>query len=90
MVLGPDFQPYDRSLCVDVELYMTRPKTTKLDLPRPDIDNYLKSIFDILNENLWSDDRIIQSIYATKQWAEKDTSGYFVVGVNYADEFSTP
>ena len=87
MVLGPDFSPFERGLWIDVELYPTRPKTTKLHTPRPDIDNYLKSIFDILNGHLWVDDRIIESIYATKQWAPKDTPGYFVVGVNYADEY---
>jgi Holliday junction resolvase RusA-like endonuclease len=90
MVLGPDFSPFERGLWIDVELYPTRPKTTKLHTPRPDIDNYLKSIFDILNGHLWVDDKIIESIYATKQWAPKDTPGYFIVGVNYAEEILPP
>ena len=88
MVLGPDFQPYDRALYIDVELYVTRPKTTKLDMPRPDIDNYQKAVFDALNEHLWSDDRVIQSVYAIKQWANEGEDGYFIVGVNYAEDFT--
>ena len=69
---------------------MKRPKTTKLDIPRPDIDNYLKSVFDALNEHLWSDDRVIQAVYAIKQWANEGEDGYFTVGVNYAEEYELP
>jgi|TARA_R100001530_G_scaffold100170_1_gene69595 Holliday junction resolvase RusA-like endonuclease len=87
MVLGPDFSPFDKGLYVDVELYVTRPKTTKLDTPRPDIDNYQKAVFDALNGFLWTDDKLIEAVYAVKQWAAKDMPGYFVVGVNYADEY---
>jgi Holliday junction resolvase RusA-like endonuclease len=87
MVLGPDFQPYRQGLHVDVELYPTRPKTTKLDIPRPDIDNYLKAVFDALNGHLWDDDRLIEAVYAVKQWAPEGTPGYFVVGANYANEY---
>ena len=87
MVLGPDFRPYTERLYVDLELYITLPKTTKLDMPRPDIDNYQKSIFDAMNDYLWEDDRQIEAVYAVKQWAPEGTPGYFVVGVNYADEY---
>tara|TARA_Y100001938_G_C7819705_1_gene295989 strand:+ start:189 stop:578 length:390 start_codon:yes stop_codon:yes gene_type:complete len=86
MVLGPDFSPYDSPLYVDLECFVTRPKTTKLDMPRGDIDNYQKAIFDAMNNLLWSDDKLIQAVYATKQWSDKP-EGYFVLGVNYAEEY---
>jgi Holliday junction resolvase RusA-like endonuclease len=79
--IGYDFDPLAGPLKVDVEFYCTRPKKTKLDSPRADIDNYLKACFDSLNGKLWVDDTQIQSVYAVKQWAAPGEDGYFVVGV---------
>ena len=81
-VLGPDFKPFEEPIKVDVELFIKQPKKTKLWMPKADIDNFLKAIFDVLNKKLWSDDTIIQSVYATKQWAAKGEDGYFTVGVD--------
>jgi Holliday junction resolvase RusA-like endonuclease len=86
MVLGPDFSAYDRPLYVDLECYITKPKTTKLTMPRGDIDNYQKAVFDAMNDNLWTDDKLIQAVYAVKQWSDRP-QGYFVIGVNYAEEY---
>ena len=79
-VLG-DFEPIDQIMHVDLELYVTRPKTTKLIQPKPDIDNYVKAIFDSLNGKLWVDDTLIKSVYASKQWASPDEPGYFTLGI---------
>ena len=74
---------YTTPLEVDVEIYVKRPKKTKLSAPRADIDNYLKAIFDSLNGVLWEDDTQIQKVYACKQWApECYNGGYFILGVN--------
>ena len=81
-VLGDGFFPYGMPLSVDVELYVTQPKKTVLQAPRADIDNYLKAVFDSLNGWLWEDDKLINQVYAVKQWACKDEPGYFTVGVN--------
>jgi len=51
-------------------------------MPKADVDNFLKAVFDVLNKKLWIDDTIIQTVYATKQWAEEDSLGYFTVGVD--------
>lgn len=82
-ILGQDFVPLQGPLAVVVEIYATQPKSTKLDYPRPDIDNYTKAVLDALNTLLWEDDSQIISIYATKQWAEQNEEGYFTVEVNY-------
>jgi Holliday junction resolvase RusA-like endonuclease len=79
--IGECFIPYERSLRVDVEIYVKRPKKTKLSAPRADIDNYLKAIFDSLNGKLWEDDKQIISVYATKQWAQPGEEGYFTLGL---------
>jgi len=80
-VIGDAFFPYEMPIRVDVEFYCKLPKKTKLLAPRADIDNYLKAAFDCLNGKLWEDDRIIHSVYATKQWAPRHDDGYFTVGV---------
>ena len=81
-VLGDGFIPMDSAIAVDVEVYVKRPKKTKLSAPRADIDNYLKAIFDSLNGKLWDDDKQIIKVYAVKQWAAEDSDGYFTIGVS--------
>jgi len=81
-LLGPDFQPLDGILHVDIECYVQRPKSPTKDYPRGDVDNYAKAILDSLNGKLWVDDSQIIQLYVTKSYAEKGSDGYFVVGVN--------
>jgi Holliday junction resolvase RusA-like endonuclease len=81
-VLGSGFFPYEGALHCDIEMYVRQPKATKLELPRADVDNFIKAIFDSLNGQLWVDDRQIKSVYAAKQWAPKGEEGYFTIGVN--------
>lgn len=78
-----DVTPTDKDLKVYVKVCVEKPKSSKLDYPRPDIDNYLKSIFDLMNGRLWTDDRQIVYIEATKEWAKGD--GYFTVEIQYDD-----
>ncbi len=80
-VLG-DWEPMLGLLHVDIELYIKQPKKTKLDVPRADVDNFIKAILDSMNGYLWEDDRQIKSVYAIKQWARKDEDGYFTIGVD--------
>jgi Holliday junction resolvase RusA-like endonuclease len=39
-------------------------------------------VFDVMNGKLWEDDSQIVSMYVTKEWADKSSDGYFVLGVN--------
>jgi Holliday junction resolvase RusA-like endonuclease len=73
------YEPTDKNLRVYVQLYVDKPKSSKLDYPRPDIDNYLKSVFDLMNGRLWTDDRQIIFVEATKEWAK--STGYFTVEI---------
>lgn len=81
-VIGTDRKLLSGPLCVTLELFIKRPKKTARGYPRADLDNYTKAVFDILNGKLWEDDSQIISMYVTKQWAEKDSNGYFVIGIN--------
>tara|TARA_R110000824_G_scaffold96585_1_gene231182 strand:+ start:4340 stop:4723 length:384 start_codon:yes stop_codon:yes gene_type:complete len=81
-----DMDPIAYPLHVDLEIYVKRPKKTKLDAPRGDIDNYIKAIFDSMNGLLWDDDVQVRCVYATKQWASEGEDGYFVIGVDKYDD----
>ena len=86
-VIGHGFVPFSEPIRVDLELFVTRPKTTKLVSPRSDIDNYIKSVYDSLNGKLWEDDSQIVVAYCSKQWAEEGQEGYFTVGVVICGDF---
>ena len=80
-VIGDNYEPSTSLLKVDLELYITRPKTTKLLTPRADIDNFIKAIFDSVNGWVWEDDKQVIEVYATKSWASEGEDGYFILGV---------
>jgi Holliday junction resolvase RusA-like endonuclease len=75
------FVPFEGTLNVDIKCYCTRPKTTKLPYPRSDADNLAKAVMDLMNKRLWVDDSQIIGMYVSKQWAEPDQEGYFVIAV---------
>ena len=82
LILGESFVPYEGPLKVDVEFYIKRPKKTKLDAPKADIDNFLKACFDVMNKRLWVDDTQIKELYAVKEWGHPNQEGYFILGVD--------
>lgn len=82
--LNPNFQPLTDTLAVSIELYVKQPAKTERQYPRPDIDNFAKAILDTMNGKIWVDDTQIISLYVTKQWAEKGSSGYFILEVGCA------
>ena len=73
-------------LRVSAVFTVPRPKTTKLRLPRGDIDNYLKALFDGCNELVWRDDvQIAELGEVLKQWSD-DATGYMTLTVEELDE----
>jgi Holliday junction resolvase RusA-like endonuclease len=77
--LTKGWKPTEKKLVVSVGIYPTKPRTSKLDVPRPDIDNYVKAIFDLCNGIVWKDDSQIVEMFAEKSWAKGD--GYFTVDI---------
>ena len=47
---------------------------------KPDLDNLIKNVLDRGNGILWSDDKYIHTIQATKLWADK---GYIKIEIDY-------
>lgn len=83
--LGSGWVPLEENLRTEVFMYVTKPKRTKLDYPKADIDNYLKAIFDCLNGKLWVDDKQVVVVHAAKAWTDPGEEGYFVMRVEEID-----
>lgn len=76
-------RPLRCPLYVDVEIHVTKPKSTKLAKPKPDVDNYAKAALDAGNGILWEDDYLIVDLRVSKHWT--DGPGY----IQYTIERST-
>ena len=73
--LPENFKPLECPLKVEVMIGRTRPKSApkriKHPSTRPDIDNYLKLLFDAMNSVVFKDDGQIVKITACKHFSEK-------------------
>lgn len=75
----PGTKPLSGVLSVEIICYCTKPKTSKLSMPKPDVDNLAKGVLDSLNGHLWADDSQIKSLQVSKWWAEPKEAGYFIL-----------
>jgi Holliday junction resolvase RusA-like endonuclease len=74
--------PFEGNLNVTLDLVCHKPKTTKRDCPRGDIDNYIKAVLDALTKKgYWNDDDQIIHIYAHKRWPEPQEEPHFTVRI---------
>jgi Holliday junction resolvase RusA-like endonuclease len=74
-------QPRDCLLDVDLVFWCRKPKTSKLLAPKPDVDNYAKTVMDAITKagNLWLDDTQVARVTAEKRWApDEGHVGYSV------------
>lgn len=57
----------------------SRPKTTKLAAPKPDVDNYAKGVLDVITKDgrFWHDDTQVTSLTVSKRWTT-DAPGILV------------
>ena len=68
--------PLGGPLVVGLTFVFPRPKTTKLQFPKPDLDNLSKSALDAGNGILWNDDTQVTGLVANKSWAAPGDPGY--------------
>lgn len=62
----------DGPLAVHLEVVCTKPKTSKLYLPRQDVDNFAKSVLDALTKaGAWLDDAQVARLTVEKRFALK-------------------
>ena len=77
----PEFEIISGPIKLNIVCYVTRPKTTKLDYPKPDVDNYAKAILDSLNGHVWEDDSQVISLTISKRWANDKHKGHFTIEI---------
>lgn len=84
-----DFRPYRaQPVAIDVEVVFKKPKTTKLEYPRGDLDNVEKGLWDAITEtgHWWADDNQIIRNKTTKRWAgPEEPSGYHIT-ITFLDD----
>lgn len=67
----------DGPLAVQLEVVCTKPKTSKLDLPRQDVDNFAKSVLDALTKaGAWLDDAQVARLTVEKRFALKGEAAH--------------
>jgi Holliday junction resolvase RusA-like endonuclease len=70
-----------RPVRVDLEVVASKPKTSKLEYPRGDRDNYEKGVFDAITQcgKWWKDDNQIIRGHFEKRWANPgEDEGYWL------------
>lgn len=65
-------KPLTQPLEIKFVFEIKKPRTSKLDFPRGDVDNYVKAIQDSLNGFLYEDDKQIIKLTAEKTWSKED------------------
>lgn len=74
-------EKFEGPLSVDLCVFVTKARTSKLLFPKPDIDNYEKTILDAITkaENIWHDDTQVVQLNSLKLFAaEENIPGYSV------------
>mgnify|MGYP006401891371 FL=1 len=61
--------PFVGPVMVFAAFHIPKPKTTKLEFPKGDIDNYTKGLLDILQPTVITNDNQVIEMQAIKQWA---------------------
>ena len=72
LVDGPD-EPLDGPLSLTIRNFVKKPRTSKLDHPVGDVDNYAKSVMDALTQlGFWHDDKQVISLLVTKEFTSDE------------------
>lgn len=82
-IKGTEVSWFDGPVFVTVSSFGTRPKTTKLPFPKPDVDNYAKGVLDAISQAqaVWDDDTQVADLLTRKRWAEPGEPGYITVRI---------
>lgn len=76
--------PVQGTCLVSITCAVQKPKTTKLETPRPDVDNYAKSVLDAITKDgrFWKDDTQVSELHVTKTWANDEPAIYVTIARN--------
>jgi Holliday junction resolvase RusA-like endonuclease len=77
-----DWEPLSGWLGFSGVFSVKRPKNPTYPYPVPDIDNYLKAVFDVCNGRIWVDDKQIIKLHDINLiWAPPGDEGCFKIKV---------
>jgi Holliday junction resolvase RusA-like endonuclease len=76
-------------LVVILNVFVRKPKTSKLLYPIGDVDNYAKAYLDSLNGHAWHDDKQVISLTVTKDFTD-ETHGWADLQIQAAKETALP
>lgn len=72
----------DGPVSVVVQVVCTKPRTSKLDMPRQDVDNFAKSVLDALTKaGAWLDDAQVARLTIEKRFAAKTEAGHVSIEI---------
>lgn len=73
----------------EVEVIVQKARTSKLDHPTPDVDNYAKAALDVLTKKgYWDDDKQVIHLVVSKRFAEADEQPRTEIVIDYAHSLS--
>ena len=75
-------KPFTGPLIVYLDMAVTRPKRTKLNFPKPDVDNLAKAALDAGNNFLWEDDCQIIVLDSRKRWSAIGVDGSITITID--------
>lgn len=78
----------DGPLALDVVYWCRKPRTSKLAYPKPDVDNYEKTLLDAITKagNIWLDDSQVVAVTHRKAWAPEDGHVGYSVSIKPAGQ----
>ena len=82
-------QPMVGPLAVVLNVFVRKPKSSKLLYPIGDVDNYAKAYLDSLNGHAWHDDKQVISLTVTKDFTD-ETQGWADLQIQAAKETALP
>lgn len=66
-------KPLVGPISVECEFVVSKARTSKLEYPNGDLDNYCKAIWDSCNGIVWEDDKqIVECPYVVKRFVKQD------------------
>ena len=65
-----ELTPIEGPITLSITFNISKAKSSKLEYPSGDIDNYCKAIMDSLNGHLYIDDKQVVHLLASKQFVE--------------------
>lgn len=83
-------EPFDFPIDVAMGVYLRRPRTTKLVMPKPDVDNFAKGVLDAMqgpkggDRIVLADDSWVAGLFVQKRWASPGEPGFITIRVTEA------